>query len=104
MGNKKKFKPREDATRIVSYKGEMDRTEYRVETYNGKQWKTIEGCECLTYPLAQIARRNYISCRTGVQIANKCVLRVKLPEDCPSADEPLDAGPCTYKTDEEDGD
>lgn len=81
MSNRKKLKAKDGATRIVPFKGELGRTAYKVQVYSKDrdEWADIEGCENLTYPLAQLARHNYAGLRDSVKIVNKCVVRAVLP-------------------------
>lgn len=84
MSNKKKLKSRDGATRItpdksVGYFCGM----YKLQVYDKKtdQWGDIEGCDCLTWTEAVIARKNYVALRKACKVANGASLHINVPAD-----------------------
>lgn len=84
MGNKKKLKSRDGATRItpdksVGYFCGM----YKLQAYdkNADQWSDIDGCTLLTWTEATTARKNYVSLRQACKVANSSTMNIKIPSN-----------------------
>ena len=82
MGNKKKLKSRDGATRItpdksVGYFCGM----YKLQVYSkaSDSWEPLEGCSGLTWTEATTARKNYVALRKACKLANGASLNISVP-------------------------
>lgn len=85
MGNKKKLKSRDGATRIApdkSFNGRFMGV-YKLQVYNEDtlSWSDIEGCTNITWGEAVIARKNFVALRQACRVTNKAALRINVPTD-----------------------
>ena len=84
MSNKKKLRSRDGATRITPDKstGEFCGL-YKLQMYTKDtlSWSDLEGCDCLTWTEAVIARKNYVALRKACKVANGASLHINVPTD-----------------------
>lgn len=84
MGNKKKLKPRNGATRITpdKYTGGFCGL-FKLQVYDKARgaWDDLEGCDRLTWKAAAQARKNYVALRAACKAANNGVLRIQRPDE-----------------------
>lgn len=73
MGNKKKLKSHDGATRITpdKYTGEFCGL-FKLQVYDkaNDSWGDLEGCDRLTWTEATTARKNYVALRKACRVAN----------------------------------
>ena len=84
MGNKKKLKSRDGATRITPDKstGEFCGL-YKLQMYTKDtlSWSDLEGCTGLTWTEATMARKNFVTLRKACKVANGSSLHINVPAD-----------------------
>lgn len=82
MGNKKKLKSRDGATRITpdKYTGEFCGL-FKLQVYDKAKdvWDDLEGCTRLTWKEAAQARKNYVALRKACKMANGASLNISVP-------------------------
>lgn len=79
MSNKKKLKSRDGATRIAKSKEFTGLYDLQVYDKAKDVWEDIEGCDCLTWTEAVIARKNYVALRKACKVANGASMRINVP-------------------------
>ena len=79
MSNKKKLNSRDGATRIA--KSEEFCGLFKLQVYDKAKdvWDDLEGCDCLTWTEAVIARKNYVALRKACKVANGARLNINVP-------------------------
>ena len=82
MGNKKKLKSKDGATRITpdKYTGDFcGRFKLQVYDKASDSWKDLEGCALLTWTEATTARKNYVALRQACKVTNGASLHINVP-------------------------
>lgn len=79
MGNKKKLKSKDGATRIVPMAG-GDGSLYGIQYYDAVEnsWEDVEGLHSLTWEEAQTGRRNYVAARNAVKDINRLKIHASI--------------------------
>ena len=84
MGNRKKSRSRDGATRITP-----DRSAghscgmYKLQAYDKAEdvWDDVLGCGSLTWTEATTARKNYVALRRACKVTNGASLHIGVPTD-----------------------
>ena len=79
MSNKKKLKSRDGATRITPDDEFCGLYKLQMYTKDTLSWSDIEGCTCLTWTEATIARKNYVALRQACKVTNGASLHINVP-------------------------
>lgn len=79
MGNKKKLKSRDGATRITPDDEFCGLYKLQMYTKDTLSWSDLEGCTELTWTEATTARKNYVALRKACKVANGASLHVNVP-------------------------
>lgn len=84
MSNKKNLKSHDGATRIAPdmYTGEFCGL-FKLQVYDKAKdvWNDLEGCNRLTWKVAEQARKNYVALRKACTVANSGVIRIQRPDE-----------------------
>lgn len=85
MGNKKKLKSHDGATRIAqdrSFNGQFMGV-YKLQVYDKCRdlWEDVKGCGNITWGEAIRARKNYVALRDVCKVANKGVIKLHVPNE-----------------------